>query len=261
MEQIRIYRLEDFKETEDLEMPYVIVGAPCEELRQLCEKGYPVLAQLSHLRGLSEEETAEALSKEDAVLHYPYVCIEAEELSQAYYQRIWYRFLGEPVIIGETERLQIRESIPEDAQAFLELYQDEACQKYLEKPAVSEQSTEGYRQYIEAYQKGQYAFYEYGMWTVIEKSSGSIVGRMGLENQLLKEVGSPEETEAAALGYALLPKYRRKGYAEEACREILRYCAECGYAEKVYVRIMEENEASQRVYEKLKKDWTFLVLQ
>lgn len=257
MKQVKIYRLEDFKETEwsenQLEEAYVIVGEPCDRLLGLQESGYLVLAELRKLQGLSEEEMAEALSKEDAVLCYRNVCIDASQLENAYFQRIWYQFRGEAVIIGETEHLLIRESIVEDAEAFFKLYQDEACQKYLEKPAVSEQSIEGYRKYIEEYRKAQYAFYEYGMWTVVEKSSGCVAGRMGLESVCIRTELSETGTcqEVVSLGYALRPEFRGRGYATEACREILRYCTECGYAEKVYIRISAENKASQRVYEKL----------
>lgn len=272
MKQVRIYRLQDWKETQDIKLPYVIVGEPCERLLKLYENGYLVLVELCHLQGLSEEETAEALSKEAAVLQYQYVCIDAKELPQVYFQRMWYRFLGEPVIIGETERLLIRESIVEDAKAFLELYRDEACKRYLEKPSVSEETIKGYETYIRQYQEGQYAFYEYGMWTVVEKSSGSVAGRMGLEHLhvpagiALKRItlsskgtvlsreslpASLQETEGVSMGYALLPAFRGEGYAVEACREILRYCVEGAYAQSVYLRIDEGNEASQRVYEKL----------
>lgn len=252
MEQVRLCRLEDWEETKNLELPYVIVAKPCECLFKLQETGYLVLAELSHLRGLSQEETAEALSKEEAVWQYRNVCIDAEKLSKAYFQRIWQQFKGQPVVIGETKHLLIRESIEEDAEAFFRLYQDRLCRRYLEKPMVSEESAEGYRRYIEEYRKGQYAFYEYGMWSVVEKSSGSVVGRMGLENLYVKAEGTAQEDmEAVSLGYALLPEFRGKGYAVEACREIFKYCSECEYAEVVYVKISEENEASKGVYQKL----------
>lgn len=251
MKAVKIYRIEDFKEIEDLQKPYVIVGEPCEELFELQKRGYVVLVQLKHLQGLSEEETADALCHEPAVMQYPYVCIDAQKLPKAYFQRIWYQFHKEAVIIGETEHLRIRESVEQDAEAFYKLYQDRECQKYLELPAVCEQSVEAYREYIKNYKNAQYTFYEYGMWTVLEKSSGDVVGRIGLENQYIKVRPLAEETEEIALGYALLPQFRKKGYALEACMEILRYCRECDYAQTIYVKIAQQNKDSKRLYEKL----------
>lgn len=262
MQEIKLCRMENWIKYKDLtevcskNEAWVIVGAPCEELRLLQEAGYCVLAELTHLQGLTEEEIAEALCKEDAVLQYENVCICAKELSQAYLRRIWCKNKKLPVIIAETENLLIRESVEEDAEAFCELYGDAKCRKYLELPPVDE--VQSYRQYIKDYQKGQYAFYEYGMWTLEEKNSGAVVGRAGLEQQTISADHKAKVTDAVetqigiALGYAILPQHRGKGYAVEACQAILTYCKECEYTEKVYVKIAKGNNASMKVYWKLK---------
>jgi len=249
MQKIKLSRLENYPENHiegTSEMPYVIVGAPCKELYRLQQEGYCVIAELSYLHGLSEEEVAEALCKEEAVLQYTNVCIDAEELPQAYLRRIWHRHMGEPVLIAETDRLIVRESVSEDAGALLELYADKQCKRYLEALPVAlngvrEHDLEEYRRYIVQYQQGQYAFYEYGMWSVVEKASGRCIGRVGLEIQ----------GEKLCLGYALLPQYRGKGYATEACLAVLDYCKECGYAEAIAVRIDVTNKASRKVAKKL----------
>ena len=87
---------------------------------ELQEKGHCVLAELKYLQGLSDEEVAEALCKEDAVIQYKNVCINAGQLSQAYLRRIWCKHVEEPVLIAETERLIIRESVEADAETFYE---------------------------------------------------------------------------------------------------------------------------------------------
>ena len=252
MQKIKLFRLENYPENymEEMgEMPCVIVGTPCEALDQLQQADHCVMAELSHLQGLSEEEVAEALSKEEAVLQYTNVCIDAKELPQAYLRRIWHRHKKEQVLIAETERLIVRESSVEDAEAFWELYADEQCKRYLEAPPVAlngarEHDLEEYRRYIVRYQQGQYGFYEYGMWSLVEKASGQCVGRAGVEMQ----------GEKLCLGYALLPQYRGKGYATEACLAVLEYCKECNYAEEVYVNISAENSASKKVYEKVRAE-------
>lgn len=261
MQEIKLCRMENWIKDEDLtgvcskKDSRVIVGAPCEKLKLLQEAGYCVLAELTHMQGLTEEEIAEALCKEETVLQYKNVCICAGELSQAYLRRIWCKNNKLPVVIAETGRLLIRESIEEDAEVFYELYGDAECRKYLELPPADD--VQAYRQYIKDYQNGQYAFYEYGMWTLVEKNTGAVVGRAGLEQQTISADNMTKTTDAMetqigiALGYAIHPQHRGKGYAVEACRAILTYCKECGYTEKVYVKIDKENQASMAVYQKL----------
>lgn len=327
MQEIVLCKLENWKRERDasepcvaagasgvVAAPQIIVGPPCEELRELQAAGCCVLAELAHLQGMSEEAVAEALCKEEAVPQFENVCIHAGELPQAYLRRIWCKAQGQPVLIAETGRLLIRESMQEDAAAFLELYEDNECRKYLEAPPVTvdaqsvigqnglgqkgsgwqeavfkdnrSQLMDAYRRYIAEYCEGQYAFYEYGMWTVVEKESGAVVGRAGLELQecagekpeLQDCIGERPELQGCAgekpelqecteagleptsqsepsisLGYAVLPKFRGKGYAAEACAAILEYCRECGYADKVIVKIDAENAASRKVFEKLKE--------
>lgn len=252
MQAVKIYHLNKFiKEafSEKVSGPYVIVGEPCETLLELQKNNYCVLAELKHLQGLSEEEVATALCKEEAVTQYEHVCIDADQLPQAYFRRIWCKHIGEPVVIAETGRLILRESIEEDAASFWELYRDEASSKFLEIPPVElcgdkESDIAGYRRYIVQYNAGQYTFYEYGMWSVVEKNSGRCIGRVGLEMQ----------EEKLGLGYAILPKYRGRGYATEGCIAVLDYCKECEYAEEVFVNIDSENTASNKVYEKVKTE-------
>ena len=254
MQEIKLCKIENF----DKNKFQIVVGEPCEELLGLQEAGFCVLAELSHLQGLSEEEIAEALCKEDAVLQYENVCICSEELSQAYLRRIWCKNQKLPVMIEETERLLIRESVEDDAEAFAELYRDPKCCKYLELPPVenAQDKSAAYRKYIRDYQKGQYAFYEYGMWTLVEKASGAVIGRAGLEQQTIMQ-----EQIGLTLGYAIHPQHRGKGYATEACQAILQYNKECEYAEKVYVIIDKENQASQAVCQKLKDMVELIVIE
>ena len=223
----------------------IIIGPPSDELLRLEEAGEVVVCELRHLNNLPEEELEEALSKEPAVWQYKHICIDASKLPQAYFDRILAKANGEPVIIGETERLIIRESIVSDAETFALLYEDIDVKKFLECPNAH--TVAEWEDYLEAYAEHQYGFYEYGMWTVLEKESGNVVGRMGLE---LQELEAGEEM--LALGYALLPEYRGKGYALEACEEILDYCKICGYADEVWVKIDADNEASLRLFDRLK---------
>lgn len=276
MQEIKLCRLEKWIEASGDEAQ-VIVGPPCEALLRLQGSGHCVLAELSHLQGLDEEKVAEALGKEEAIMQFENVCICAEELPQAYLRRIWCNAQGIPVQIAETERLIIRESVVEDAEAFWKLYRDSECRKYLQPPPVNmeyglskearERGVAAYRRYIEEYRKGQYAFFEYGMWTVVEKKNGAVVGRAGLEQQAggvsqeqqKGQVDQEQQKMQVSLGYAILPEYRGRGYAVEACGAILDYCKECGYEDQVAVTIDDGNAASKGVYQKLIRDGSVLL--
>ncbi len=253
MKEIKLYSLESIAANKiDINKPHVIAGEPCEQLLELQKTGYCILAELKMLQGLEEEETAEALTSLEEVLLYKNVCISSKGLPKAYFRRIWSNHVGEPVTIAETDRLIVRESIPEDGAAFFKLYQDEECRKFLEKPPVEQEVTEQYENYIKEYQAGQYGFYEYGMWSVIKKADKRVVGRAGLEQQDFEK----NEEGVLGLGYAVLPEFRGKGYAIEACKAILEYCRECDYAKKVHVRIHQDNKASWSVYRQLKEHST-----
>lgn len=234
----------------------VIVGEPGDALLQLQKEGNLVLCELKHLQGKSEMEIEAALQNEDAVWQYQNICVDANALPEAYFERIWCRHKGLPVQIAETKRLLIRESIPEDADSFVKLYLDAEVRRFLELPALEKEmagktlaeKVATYEDYIAQYAQNQYGFYEYGMWTVLEKESGKVVGRMGLELQA-NDVGE----EKLSLGYALLPEYRGRGYALEACLAILDYCKECDYATEIFVKIDENNRNSRKLFQKLSK--------
>lgn len=244
MEKIILYSLENWMKNSAKSENAVIYGAPSEALLALQEQGQCVLAELSHLQGLSEQEIADALSKETVIEQYQHVCINAAELSQAYLRRIRCQSAGIPVVIAETDRLLIRESVPEDAEGFRRLYEDVVCKRFLELPPVSQSEDSSYQSYIRKYMHNQYAFFEYGMWTVLEKKSGAFAGRMGLESF---------SDEALSLGYALLPEFRGMGYALEACRAILAYCVECSYTDCVVIKANTENTDSVKLAQRLQE--------
>ncbi|MEI3521986.1 MAG: GNAT family N-acetyltransferase [Anaerosacchariphilus sp.] len=68
-----------------------------------------------------------------------------------------------------------------------------------------------------AYIKYMYGLYQCGMWVVLEKESGRIIGRAGF--------GIADYLPEAELdlGYLIDTPYRRQGYGEEACRAALDY--------------------------------------
>lgn len=148
------------------------------------------------------------------------------------YIKIYERLTGQPWTVLETERCVVRETTGEDAPEIAELY-DAYARRFLEPPA--EEETE--RRNLESYREKIYAFYGYGMWSVLEKETGRLIGRMGYE---------PYERgrEAVSFGYLLHPSVRGKGIAGEAAKSILEYGKTCLGLKTVEAYTHAENTAS-----------------
>lgn len=141
---------------------------------------------------------------------------EELEMDPAFLQRDALRKAGRPVEIARTDRLLIRETVLEDVPALYEIYEQTEtgpCVRPLQ-PTLQEEL-----EFMKAYIRYAYAFYDYGLWTVQERESGDVVGRAGLfPSELL--------TDAVELGYLIGSRWQRRGYAAECGRAILRYASE-----------------------------------
>lgn len=183
-----------------------------------------------------------------------------------YLERIVRRHIGMPWIIATTDRLTIREFTSDDITQMPE----ESDVWYTEEERTADRIFYD-KDKLESYIKSQYRFYEYGIWAVVRKADGMIVGKAGLTNPEESEKGEverktisveeseretismDESTEYLELGYHIFRPYRRQGYAEEACRAILHYAKEelcCS----VCARVAKENAASIRLLKKLGVD-------
>lgn len=103
---------------------------------------------------------------------------------------------------------------------------------------------ESYEQFCH-YIVHRYPFYGYGMWIILDKVTGKVIGRAGLEE---REIEGEVYTE---LGYVLHPSYQGKGIAFEICQEILSYAQHGLYMEEIYGFTHLDNIASQRLLRKL----------
>lgn len=161
---------------------------------------------------------------------------------QNYINRIWQRHMHIPWLIAETKRLLIRESVMEDLLYFQKFYDEE-------KDNLDVQSLgKNAKEQLESYITRRYPLLEYGLWTIVDKTSGAVVGRAGIEelpDTMGQLAGEPE------LAYLIGREYRRKGYATEACEAILYYAAEELEMRKVYVRTSGSNLLSAKVAENL----------
>lgn len=162
------------------------------------------------------------------------------EISAAYLYRVWQRHKGLPWHILDTRRLSLREMTEADLDALYEIHQEEESRIFMESP---EKDRETEREKMREYIRCMYGFYGFGIWMIEEKKTERVVGRAGL--QLREGCTEPE------LGFAIAPAFRGRGYAEEACRAVLRYGFEELEFPVIRAAVHRDNEKSLRLCEKL----------
>lgn len=158
------------------------------------------------------------------------------EIDPAFLKRDALRKAGRPVEIARTKRLLIRETVLSDVPELYRIWQQPGMGDYLKpmQPTLEEEL-----EFMGAYIRHAYAFYDFGLWTVLEQESGMIVGRAGLfPSEILEE--------KVELGYMIAPEYQRKGYARECGRAILSYAEEVLELEEIHLLSDCRNTASLR---------------
>ena len=174
-----------------------------------------------------------------------YLVERPQDIDRDSYQKIYERAAGLPWTIAETARCLIREMTVDDVESLYPLYEDEQARRFL-KPLCPDHDKE--REIVKAYIDKVYGLFGYGMWVVIRKSDGALIGRVGFETGRKKE---------APLGYLFRKDCRRQGYAFEACDAVMRFAREeLGFtgedaAPLLTAYVEEENTASRRLLSRL----------
>lgn len=169
-----------------------------------------------------------------------YAIENVEEIQYKSLELAWLRLTGQPWMITTTKRCIIRESVVEDVDGFYEIYKEPSITEYIED-LYTDRDTEIV--WLRDYIKNVYGFYGYGMWTVLEKAGGQVIGRAGLS--LRDGCDIPE------LGFVIGVPWQRQGYAYEVCQAILAYGREELDFTRFQALIMKGNEKSKRLCEKL----------
>ena len=174
-----------------------------------------------------------AENRTDDFCGFSYAVEEPEQLPERYLCRMYERLKGLPWEIVRTKRCIVREMIPEDAAAFFRLYEDASVARFMKDLRDTVEAQEAY---IEDYQKSMYGFYEFGVWTILEKESGEVIGKAGFS--LREGFDEPE------LGYLIGEKWQGRGLAKEVCEAILAYGFDEPGFDRVQILTEEENTAS-----------------
>lgn len=220
-----VFSCEPFKEADG-----VLFVTDCgETAKSLLGEQLPVLGCISP-----------AMCQEEDFSGIKYVCQEIESIDLSYFEGIYRRYAGIPWDILETQRCKIRETCVEDVDAFYEIYKEPQITRYMEDLYADPAQEKAYiRDYIEKI----YGFYDIGVWTVLLKETGEIIGRAGLSYR--------EGFEEPELGFVIGVPWQRKGLAFEVCTSIIKYGWEvCGFS-KVQAFVEPGNEISMQLCEKL----------
>lgn len=169
-----------------------------------------------------------------------YIIEGFEDVDMEYFVRVWKRLVGKPWHILDTERCSIRETTVEDLDAFYELYSEPSITEFMEDLFPDRQEEKAY---IETYAKTVYGFYGFGMWTVVLKETGQVIGRAGIS--MREGFDDPE------LGFMIGVPWQGQGIAKEVCLSILQYAKEELGFDKVQALVKPENGKSIMLLEKL----------
>ncbi len=151
----------------------------------------------------------------------------------------------------QTERLLLREFVPDDWRAVL---------AYMQKP--------GYDDYYEAQTRDEAYARDFIGWFVrwqddvprrrwqmavtLKGASDVVIGSCGLRLAAIEEhIDSVTPVQEAVLGYDLDPAHWRQGYATEAANAMLRFGFETLGLHRVWTYHLAENERSAAVLQRL----------
>jgi RimJ/RimL family protein N-acetyltransferase len=146
---------------------------------------------------------------------------------------------GEYVTILETERLRLRLFVVEDDEQLAGVLRDRIAMRWYPHPFS--------RPEVEAWigrNRERYHEDGHGLWAMVLKSSGVVIGDCGL---VMQDVDGERLMEVA---YHVRRDHWGRGLATEAAHACMRYAFETLKAERVISLIRPENQPSWRVAEK-----------
>lgn len=165
-----------------------------------------------------------------------------QDLDVMFFENVLHRSLGEPVTIASTRRLIIRELSENDIDDMYQIYQDPQIRKYIDN---IDDYRDAEKDKMRAYIKNVYSFYGYGLWGVFSKTTHGLIGRCGIENQVI------DGKEEIMLSYLLDSQHWGYGYALECCKAVLLYARDELDIERIVAVIDKNNIRSIHTAQKL----------
>ncbi len=169
-----------------------------------------------------------------------YAVTDIGELSLDSFDKAYRRMAGKPWTVLETERCTVRETTVEDVDEFYRIYAEPSITYFMDRLYDTPEEEKAYvREYIEKI----YGFYGYGMWSIVQRETGRVIGRAGLSWR--------EGFDLPEIGFVIEVPCQRMGYAYEVCRAVVDYgMEELGFC-RIQALVEKENEASVGLCRKL----------
>lgn len=139
-------------------------------------------------------------------------------------------------MILETKRLMLREMTQADFPELCKMLLDDKVM-YAYEGAFTKEEAQGWMDR----QLKRYEEYGFGLWAVVLKESGQMIGQCGITMQQVKERTVME------VGYLFQKEHWHHGYASEAAIACKEYAFDTLNATEIYSIIRDTNQASQNV--------------
>ena len=139
-------------------------------------------------------------------------------------------------MVLETKRLLLRQMIQDDLPALCRILQDEEVMYAYEHAFSDAEAADWLNRQLQRYKDDGF-----GLWAVILKESGELIGQCGLTMQDIPEGRVVE------IGYLFRKDCWHKGYATEAAMGCKEYAFDTLDVSEVYSIIRDDNIASQNV--------------
>ena len=168
-----------------------------------------------------------------------YLCSDVFKAEYKYFNEVWHRLNDLPMTILKTKRLILRETIESDVDAFYEMYKDPRITEFTEGLY---DNPEEEKEYVRQYREKVYKVSIFGIYTVIRKKDGAIIGRVGTTIR--------DGFNEVEVGFVIGTAYQRKGYAYEAVKAVLKRMDRLGEPKR-FALVMPGNISSQKLLTKL----------
>ena len=133
----------------------------------------------------------------------------------------------------ETQRLLLREFTPDDFNTLYEILSDSETMRHYPAPFDREKV----RYWIE-WNLENYAVFGFGLWAVVLKETGQMIGDCGITMQNIHGKIKPE------IGYHIHKDHQRRGYASEAATACRDYIFQNTPFHTIYSYMKYTNEGS-----------------
>lgn len=174
------------------------------------------------------------LEELDRITVYPPQIVEVIRSDKEH--PVHFVYQEEARVILETERLILREMTQADLPALKMIHQDPLCMTAYEGPFTDEEVQRWLDNQLRRYREDGF-----GLWAMVRKETGEMIGQCGLTWQ------NADGQKVLEIGYLQQRRYWGQGYATEAAIACREYAFHHLGASEVYSIIRDTNQASQAV--------------